>query len=228
MSELDRVTSINRRSLHQELTDRLRNMIVEGVLTAGEKVPERELCEKLGVSRTPMREALKVLAADELLTLEPNKGARVRAITLEDLEEVFPLMGALESLAGELACKNINSTQLTNISNEHKAMLHCYQSTDMPGYFSHNQRIHEIILEAAGNQTLSGIYRSLAVRVRQARYLANMSQERWQQAVNEHEEIMQALIAKDGSTLGAVLKRHLENKFMTVRLWLEQQAAEQR
>ena len=86
MSALDRVSSIIRPSLHQELTDRLRSMIVEGVLAAGEKVPERELCERMGVSRTPMREALKVLASDGLLTLEPNRGARVRAITVAELE----------------------------------------------------------------------------------------------------------------------------------------------
>ncbi|MFK7853542.1 MAG: GntR family transcriptional regulator [Granulosicoccus sp.] len=224
MSALDRVTSISRPSLHEELTDRIRNMIVEGVLTAGEKVPERALCEKLGVSRTPMRECLKVLAADGLLTLEPNKGARVRAITLEDLEEVFPLMGAFEALAGELACINITEKQVNDLKQSHKTMLAYFHEADMPGYFKHNQRIHEIIMEAAGNQTLISMYSSLAVRVRRARYMANMSTERWQQAVNEHEEIVQALDARDGKRLGTILKRHLENKFATVRQWLENQA----
>ena len=224
MNALDRVTSIKRPSLHEELTDRLRTMIVEGVLAAGEKVPERELCEKLGVSRTPMREALKVLAADGLLTLEPNRGARVRAMTLDDLEEVFPLMGALEALAGELACANMTDTQMTELRKTHELMLECFHKTDMSGYFRHNQRIHEIIMEAAGNSTLSSMYQSLAVRVRRARYLANMSSERWQQAVDEHEEIIAALDARDGQILGAILKRHLANKFATVRQWLIDQA----
>jgi len=223
MSALDRVTSISRPSLHEELTDRIRSMIVEGVLTAGEKVPERALCEKLGVSRTPMRESLKVLAADGLLTLEPNKGARVKAITLEDLEEVFPLMGAFEALAGELACANITDDQVAELKQAHAQMLTHYQHADMPGYFKHNQRIHEIIMEAAGNNTLTTLYRSLAVRIRRARYLANMSTKRWQQAVSEHEEIIQALDKRDGQLLGAILKRHLENKFATVRQWLENQ-----
>jgi DNA-binding GntR family transcriptional regulator len=202
-------------------------MIVEGVLAAGEKVPERELCEKLGVSRTPMREALKVLAADGLLTLQPNRGARVRTITLAELADVFPLMGALEALAGELACANINQAQLNQIRQCHAAMLVCYQASDLPGYFAHNQRIHEIIMESAANQSLSVMYRSLAVRVRRARYLANMSSDRWQQAVHEHELILSALEARDPRKLSAVLKRHLENKFATVRQWLEsQQGAE--
>lgn len=224
MNALDRVTSIKRPSLHEELTDRLRTMIVEGVLAAGKKVPERELCEKLGVSRTPMREALKVLAADGLLTLEPNRGARVRAITLDDLEEVFPLMGALEALAGELACANMTDTQMTELRKTHELMLERFHKADMSGYFRHNQRIHEIIMEAAGNSTLSSMYQSLAVRVRRARYLANMSSERWQQAVDEHEEIIAALDARDGQILGAILKRHLANKFATVRQWLIDQA----
>ena len=220
MSALDRVTSIKRPSLHEELIDRLRTMIVEGVLTAGEKVPERALCDKLGVSRTPMREALKVLAADGLLTLEPNRGARVRAITLDDLEEVFPLMGALEALAGELACANITVAQMTELRKTHELMLECFHASDLSGYFRHNQRIHEIIMQAAGNATLSSMVQSLAVRVRRARYLANMSSERWQQAVAEHEEIIMALDVRDSQRLGAILKRHLANKFATVRQWL--------
>jgi len=223
MSALNQISSIKRPSLHDELTDRLRTMIVEGVLTSGEKVPEKALCEKLGVSRTPMREALKVLAAESLLTLEPNRGARVRAITIEDLEEVFPLMGAFEALAGELACKNITKAQLTEIKKAHKQMIKHFHDVDLPEYFRYNQRIHEVIMEAAANPTLTSMYQSLAVRVRRARYLANMSSERWQQAVDEHEEIIKALEKQDGHLLGSILKRHLMNKFETVRHWLEEQ-----
>lgn len=227
MNQLGQVTSINRPSLHTELTERLRTMIVEGVLTAGEKVPERALCEKLGVSRTPMREALKVLAAEGLLTLEPNRGARVRAITIADLEEVFPLMGALEALAGELACKNISTNQMNELQQAHQLMIEYYRNNNMPEYFRHNQRIHEIIMESANNPTLSSVYQSLAVRVRRARYMANMSAERWQQAVEEHEEIIAALKQRDGQLLGSILKRHLNNKFATVKQWvLEQQNSE--
>jgi len=93
----------------------------------------------------------------------------------------------------------------------------------MPGYFKHNQRIHELIMEAAANPTLATMYRSLAIRVRRARYVANMSQERWQQAVDEHEEILDALERRDGGRLGEILRRHLENKFATVRQWVREQ-----
>ena len=228
MSGLEKLRSIKRPSLHEELTERLRNMIVEGVLEAGEKVPERELCEKLGVSRTPMREALKVLASDGLLTLQPNRGARVRSITLDELEEVFTLMGALEALAGELACQNVTDAQLDTVRHAHEAMLVCFEASDMPGYFRHNQKIHEAIMDAAGNQTLTSTYRSLAVRVRRARYLANMSTERWRQAVDEHELILSALTDRDAARLSAILKQHLENKFATVRHWILSQQQQPR
>jgi len=223
MSELEQVTSINRTSLHDELVDRLRSMVVEGVLVAGEKVPERELCEKLGVSRTPMREALKVLAADGLLNLEPNRGARVRAITLADLDEVFPIMTAFEALAGELSCKRISQEQLDALKTAHQNMLQHYHDQDLPEYFKQNERIHEIILDAAGNQTLKNLYLSLALRIRSARYMANMTPKRWQQAVDEHEEILIALDKRDGKALAQILKRHLENKYHSVRLWMESQ-----
>ena len=221
MSSLNQIASIQRPSLHEELTDRLRAMIVEGVLADGEKVPEKALCEKLGVSRTPMREALKVLAADGLLSLEPNKGARVRAITLEDLHDVFPVMAALEALAGELACRSISPASLDELKAEHLSMLQRYEEADMPAYFKHNERIHEIILEAAQNRTLTSMYKTLAARIRSARYLANMTPERWQQAVEEHEEMIVALDNQNAKELGAILKRHLENKFETVRSWVE-------
>lgn len=217
MKALNQVRSIKRPSLHEELTERLRTMIVEGVLVAGEKVPEKILCEQLGVSRTPMREALKVLAAENLLTLEPNRGARVRTLTIESLEEVFPIMGALEALAGELACKNITDAQISDIKKSHEKMVKHYHDGDLPGYFRNNQRIHEAIMLAAANPTLSTMHQSVAVSIRRARYQANMSTERWQQAVQEHEEIIKALENKDGQLLGNILKKHLMNKFETVR-----------
>ncbi|MGK0229088.1 MAG: DNA-binding GntR family transcriptional regulator [Gammaproteobacteria bacterium] len=225
MTSLNHIDSIVRPSLHEELTDRLRSMVIEGVLVPGEKVPERALCEKLGVSRTPMREALKVLAAEGLLHLEPNKGARVRAITIEDLEEVFPVMGALEALAGELACTNISDSQLTELKTAHETMLIHYHNSDMPNYFKQNEQIHKIIFNATDNATLLSMYRSLSVRLRSARYLANMTPDRWKQAVAEHEEMIVALDNRDSKELGSILKRHLQNKFATVKSWVESQSS---
>ena len=214
------ISTITRRSLHDELVERLRALIVEGTLEPGLKVPERDLCEQFAVSRTPMREALKVLAADGLVTLTPNRGAWVSKLTLPELEEVFPVMGALEALSGELACARITDKQVAAVRKLHERMVAHYRAGELDAYFAVNQQIHEAILEAADNETLSAQYLSLSTRIRRARYVANMTAERWAQAVDEHEQILSALEARDAASLANILRKHLSNKFATVKEWL--------
>ena len=216
--------AIVRRSLHDELVERLQRLIIEGDLTPGEKVPEKELCERYNVSRTPMREALKVLASEGLVTLTPNRGASVTAVTVEDLEEVFPVMGALEALSGELACEKITDAEIAAIAKTHREMIGHYNAQRLPEYFAANEAIHIAILKAARNDTLSAQHRMLSARVRRARYLANMTRERWDKAVAEHEDILAALEARDGRQLGIILKQHLRNKLETVSEWLKANA----
>ena len=221
------IEPITRKSLHYELVDRIQSLVLDGTLPAGQKIPEKELCVRFGVSRTPMREALKVLAVDGLVYLEPNRGAWVSKLTVAELEEVFPIMAALEALSGELACENLTEDEYERICQYHQEMLVHYESGNLAEYFRTNQLIHEAILEAARNNTLAVQYRSLAARVRRARYLANMSQTRWRQAVKEHEEIIAALCRRDGKGLSKILKRHMANKFETVRQWLNSDAGSQ-
>src|SRR6202012_5263611 len=122
-------------SLHGEVLSRLRDYIVEGNLAEGERVPERELCGMFGISRTPLREALKVLASEGLLDLLPNRGARVRSLTTHDLTELFDVMGGLESLAGRLACENITEDEIAAVERLHYEMYGCYLRRDLHGYF---------------------------------------------------------------------------------------------
>ncbi len=204
-------------SLHDELVERLRELIVESTLEPGVRVPERELCERFAVSRTPLREALKVLASEGLLELLPHRGAQVTRLTAADLDEMFPVMGALEALAGELACARITEAELAEVRALHYQMVLHATRGELPEYFRLNQRIHEAIMAAARNPTLARLYRSLAGRIRRARYIANMSQARWDQAVAEHEAILAALERRDGAALGRVLKAHLQNKCETVK-----------
>jgi DNA-binding GntR family transcriptional regulator len=213
-------TSIQRRLLHDELADRLRGLITAGDLPPGGKINERELCGRFGVSRTPLRESLKVLASEGLVTLRPNRGAVVSALTLAELEEVFPIMGALEALSGEIACRHISDGEIAEIRTLHERMVEHWKRQELPPYFRLNQRIHEAILEATRNETLQTLYRSFSGRLISARYIANMSTERWAQAVAEHEGILAALAARDGATLAAILKEHLANKLETVKDWL--------
>ena len=184
---------IERQSLHDAVTGRLRDMIVEGEFPPGLRLPERALCETFGISRTPLREALKVLASEGLLELAPHRGARVAGLTAMDVDELFPVMGALEALAGELACARITEMELAEIRALHYQMVLHHRLGERPPYFELNQKIHEKILEAARNPTLTASYNNLSGRIRRARYTANINTARWAQAVGEHEEMLEAV-----------------------------------
>ena len=106
---------LKRRPLHEEVVDQLRDRIVQGDLTPGARLNERVLCEQLGISRTPLREAIKVLATEGLVELLPNRGAIVTALKAETMADTLAVMGSLESLAGELACANASEGDLAEI-----------------------------------------------------------------------------------------------------------------
>ena len=212
-----RSDQIVRRTLHHDVLERLRQMIFDGELSAGSKVRENDLCERFGVSRTPMREALKVLASEGLVRLTPNRGAVISELTLQDLEDAFPVMGALEALAGELACVHITDREIAEIRKLQDRMEECYEKRELAPYFELNQEIHSRILHAARNKTLIALAKSLGDRLRRARYVANISTTRWAQAIAEHAEILDTLEKRDGTKLGELMKTHLAHKLDTVR-----------
>ncbi len=218
MDPQDNVVEINsgnppkRTTLHEEIAGFLRQMIFDGELEDGIRVPEKALCERFDISRTPLREALKVLANEGLITLLPNRGARVSTLTPEDIDEVFPIMGALESVAGEMAATAISDEGIAEIRALHYQMALHHTRKERLEYFALNQKIHEHILKAAGNPTLTQMYKTLSGRIRRARYIANISQSRWDQAMQEHEVILRILGERDGPRLGELLKTHLLNK----------------
>ncbi len=210
-------TEIVRFSLHDETTARLRAMIVDGVLLPGERLGERELSERFAISRTPLREALKVLAAEGLVELLPHRGARVTRLSAEDLRHSFELTGALEALAGELACARIDDAGIAAIAALTETMAMHHAAAERSDYFACNQRIHQAIVHAAGNPQLSDMYGVLSRRMRRARYLANVPRSRWDEAMHEHEQILALLRARDGTALGRLLREHLAHKYDVVR-----------
>lgn len=205
--------SIKRPTLHEELVERLRGLVVEDTLKPGEKVPEKDLCESFGVSRTPLREALKVLASEGLVVLQANRGARVARVTREELENTFPVIAVLEQLAGELACKNLDEAGIAYIEKRHAAMVKAYAARNRKTYFQANQDIHNTLIESAGNDILESHHRMLAARVRRARFMVNLSDERWAEAIEEHEQMMEKLRKRDAAGLGQLMKSHMMNKF---------------
>lgn len=210
-------TAIPRRSLHDELVERLQRQIVEGDLAPGEKISEKELCAAYDVSRTPLREALKVLARQGLVVLTPHRGAHVSRITVAQIEEAFPVIGALEALAGELACAKATDEEIAKISLLHMKMATAHKIRDRQKYFRLNQQIHDALAEAARNPSLNRMREMLDGRVSRARYFANISTTRWDQAMKEHDQILAALKARDGERLGMLLKQHLAHKLETLR-----------
>jgi DNA-binding GntR family transcriptional regulator len=170
----------------------------------------------LGTSRTPLREALKYLASEGLVDLLPNRGAIVAPLDRERVKQMFVVLGALEALAGELACRSASDADINEIRALHFQMLAHHARRELGDYFRLNQEIHLKIVDAGGNEPLAEIYRSLNGHVRRARYMANLSQERWDKAVKEHEEILDAITRRDGTTLQRILRDHLANKLVLV------------
>ncbi|HEY4134552.1 MAG TPA: GntR family transcriptional regulator [Alphaproteobacteria bacterium] len=201
-------------SLHGKILAKLRDYIVEGNLSDGVRIPERQLCEMFGISRTPLREALKVLASEGLVDLLPNRGARVRALSEQDIHDLFDLMAGLEALAGRLACECITEDEIADIESLHHEMYGFYLHRDMHGYFDANQKIHCKIVDAARNGALSMMYASHAGRISRIRYSANMARkrDRWGEAMREHEVILDALRRRAGAELSDILFLHLRNK----------------
>src|SRR5258705_2934958 len=138
-------------SLQDESLTRLRDYIVEGSIPDGGRVPERELWAMFGISRTPLREALKVMASEGLVDLLPNRGARVRQLSERELGELLDVMGGLEGPAGRLACETITDEEIAGIERLHYEMYGFYLPRDMHGYFQVNQLIHPPIIQAYRN-----------------------------------------------------------------------------
>jgi len=207
---------IERRPLHEEVIDQLRDRIVQGELAPGARLNERVLCQQLGISRTPLREAIKMLATEGLVELLPNRGAIVTPLKASTIADTLAVMGSLESLAGELACANATDADLAEIRALHFEMLAHHARRELAAYFRYNQLIHMKIIEASGNPVLTNTYRQLNANVRRARYMANLSQERWDAAVREHEEILAALASRDAPRLKRLLAEHLAHKVTSV------------
>lgn len=210
------LSAAEQRPLHAEVVDRLRDKIVQGELAPETKLNERVLCEELGISRTPLREALKYLASEGLVELLPNRGAVVAPLDPGRIKQMFVVMGALEALAGELACANASDADIAEIRALHYQMVAHYARGELADYFRYNQQIHMKLVESGGNGVLAQSYRNLNAHVKRARYMANLSRERWDRAVQEHEAILDALVKRDSTRLKTLLQDHLGNKMVVV------------
>lgn len=208
---------ISRRHLHDELLVRLRDCIIDGELPPGAKIPEKDLCERFGVSRTPLREALKVLAFEGLVILNHNRGSIVKPLTLLDLSQAFPIYARLQALAGELACERLTRDEIAAILNLHERMVGYYEKHDARGRALANEQIHERIQNGSRNRNLIQLIRSISGPIRRARTLLNLPPSRLANDITEHERIMTALERRDAASLSGAIRDHIENTFACVK-----------
>ena len=206
------IIDLTHAGLHEQAAARLRTMLVEGRIAPGAKLNERELAAALHISRTPLREAIKMLAAEGLVDLLPNRGAVAVRLTEADVEHSFELLATLEGLAGELAAERINDAARHELRAKHYEMLACHARRDLSGYYRLNALIHADINAAAANPVLAGTYGRVNARVQSLRFRTNQNEAKWARAVQEHGQMLEALDARDGPALRAVLHAHLQHK----------------
>jgi DNA-binding GntR family transcriptional regulator len=202
--------------LHLAVAQRLRSLIVEGGIAPGQKLNERELAEQLQVSRTPLREALKLLTAEGLVAHLPNRGAIAVQLSADDVAHAFEVMAALEGLSGELACARISEEEIAELQALNFEMRAHHARRDLPAYYRLNAQIHQAINRAARNPVLSEVYDRLNARLQALRFSSNFDTEKWDAAVRDHDAMIEALLARDGARLRRILVRHMQHKLEVV------------
>lgn len=208
--------AIARQPLHTLVAERLRDMIIEGRLAPGDPVNESALCQEMGVSRTPMREAVRMLASEGLIVLRPGRSTAVRKFSQEEVRDMLDVVAELEALAGRQACRSASDAEIAAIVDLHERMMAHYKAGERLDYYKLNQRIHSAIVEASGNASLAEVHDLLQARMKRIRFVGNAGKEKWRGAVDEHEAMIDALRARDGDRLADVLRRHLSNTWTRV------------
>ncbi len=191
----------------------IRDRILQDQLHPGMAIRERHLAEELGVSRTPLREAFKILSAEGLVELSPRRGATVAAPKDQEIRELLQLLGGIEGFAGQLACDHVTDETIRQLWALHYEMLAAYLRGDRLAYFHKNQEIHIRLVEASGNRVLIQHHRKLNAQVYRIRYVCNFKTERWDSAIKEHEAFLTALERRDRRVIRDILENHVIKAF---------------
>lgn len=202
-------SSKSRGTLTSSAVNRLRELIVSGALKPGQRISERSILEEeKGLSRTPLREALKILGSEGLVEITPNRGAFVTKLSMEHIDSAMEVLIGLENIAAAASCTRITDTELAEIARLHAEMIHSFEQQNLMMYFQINQQIHQLIVDGAHNSALSRIYRAESLHIKRYRYAGNIEHSRWRKAVAEHEQILEALFRRDGLLLRELLRAH--------------------
>lgn len=204
-------------SLHQEVADTLRAQIFEGKWAPGAFLDEPALCELLKISRTPLREALKVLTAEGLLRHEPRRGCFVNEVSEKDLDEIFPVIALLEGRCAFEAVRNATDSDLAMLERLHEQLRLHAQAGRLNAYYATNHTIHEAIITLANNRWLAQSIGDLRKILKLARLQQLHAPGRLAQSLSEHLAIHAALKARDADAADAAMRIHLARQREALR-----------
>ncbi|WP_379654676.1 GntR family transcriptional regulator [Pseudoxanthomonas sp. UC19_8] len=205
----DKSSSRRRVPMYEEVADTLRQKIYDYALPPGDWIDEPALAQELGISRTPLRESLKLLAAEGLVQIEPGRGARVTRLTLEDLNELFPIMAMLEGRCAYEAVRKIDADGLARLESLHAAMEAAAERGDMAEFYRNNYLIHEAVQEHAGNPWLIRVTHDLHRILKMHRGRQLLTPGRMAMSLSEHRELMACFRNGDAAEAERTMHRHL-------------------
>lgn len=205
------------RPLYLEVADRVRELIYQRVLRPGDWIDELDLCQQLEISRTPLREALKVLHGEDLVELVPRKGCRVRELEDDELLELFPVMASLEGLCANLATRKLKPEDITSLESLHAQLEAHAQAGNVDRYYEANRDFHLAVQNLAGNRWLQRVTSELRNILMLARHRQLTLPGRLQESLEEHRTILRALKEGDAEAAGAAMHHHLESQERVLR-----------
>ncbi len=208
-------------ALHEQARSRLRSLIVRGHLPPGASIVETDLSRSLGISRTPLREALKLLAVEGLVELRSNRSSQIAALRGSEIEQVFEVMAGLEGLAAGLAAERASASDLKRLRQLQERMELHHDRGDRDDYFAANQEVHRLVVECAKNPILASTHDGLFARAERARFLALASRPRWDESVVEHRDLLAALEARDSAAASRILSLHVARTGRVVKEEIE-------
>ena len=196
-------------ALYEQVAERLRNRIFAHELPQGGWIDEQALALEYGISRTPLREALKVLAAEGLVVLKPRRGCYVTELSEQDIDEVFPVMAMLEGRVAELAARRATGADFSRLAAIHLELEEHAATNNADRFFEANQRFHTALQEIAGNRYLAQLIDDARKLIKLTRRDSLRLEGRLKQSLQEHREILEALRAKDAALARQAMHDHL-------------------
>jgi len=219
------VRRLERKSLAEQVADQLRDLVLLEKLAPGANIPERETAEALGVSRTPLRESLRILAAEGLVDIAPNRPPKVADPSIAELGSLLEVQGALEALAGELACRHANELAIEKITDVDAAMHAKSDNADPLEFFELDMTFHSLIVAASGNEPLIHTHQHYNSRLWRARFISSRQRVNRPGTLEQHSIIVQALRNRDGKACAQALQNHLHAGYLNIKSALADQRA---